>query len=127
MTRTTVILLIAAGAMVCLLAAGPGLAGSPPPQAPATVSWIPHGYGGNMPTENTFHTREKTIYGFRSAPCHAAAWSEPMWGWDVNGFYRGPQQPEIDPVTCQLPIGLIYPEQGPFPPPPLHMVRGIRK
>jgi len=127
MTRTTLTLIIAAGAMVCLFAAGPVLAGSPPPQAPATVSWIPHGYGVNMPTDNTIRTREKNIYGFRSVPCHAAAWAEPMWGWDVNGFYRGPQQPEIDPVMCQLPIGLIYPEQGPNPPPPFGMGRGVRK
>lgn len=127
MTRTILVPLAATVTMVCLCAVGSGLAGSPPPQAPATVSWIPHGYGGNMPAMNTFHNREKTIYGFRDAPYHAAAWSEPMWGWDVNGFYRGPQIPEIDPVDCQLPIGLIYPEQGPYPSSPIPMGPRVRK
>jgi hypothetical protein len=93
--------------------------GVAPPQAPAWISWLPHGYGGNMFASNTLCSRKKGLHGFRNAPSHIGCWSQPLWGWDVNGFYRGPNVPDPDPVMCQLPIGLIYPENGPpLPPPP---------
>jgi hypothetical protein len=113
--------IIALLVITSLVPVPPALAGSPHPEAPASMSWIPHGYGGNMWVDNTFHTREKGYYGFRTVPMHTGAWSQPLYGWDVNGFYLGPQVPDIDPVTCQLPIGLIYPENGPMLPP-----RGMR-
>jgi len=87
------------------------------PQAPATVSWLPHGYGATMYVDNTVFTRQKALYGFRSSPQHVGSWGQPLWGWDVNGYYRGPQVPTVDPVECQLPIGLIYPENTPPMPP----------
>lgn len=96
----------------------------PPPQAPATASWLPHGYGGNMTVHNTVCTREKGLHGFRSSPEHIGAWSTPLWGWDVNGFYLGPNVPSPDPGMCQLPIGLIYPANGPVMPPPRPMAAG---
>ena len=89
----------------------------PPPQAPATASWLPHGYGGNMNVTNTVCTREKGLHGFRSSPEHIGEWSLPLWGWDVNGYFRGPNVPSPDPGMCQLPIGLIYPANGPVLPP----------
>jgi hypothetical protein len=83
-----------------------------PPFAPASVSWLPHGYGQTMWVDNTPCVNFKGLHGFRTSPEHVGSWSYPLWGWDVNGFYRGPQVPEIDPVDCQLPIGLIYPENN---------------
>ncbi len=94
-------------------------ASQPFPQAPATVSWLPHGYGSTIYVDNTVFTREKAIHGFRSSPVHTGSWGQPLWGWDVNGYYRGPQVPTMDPVECQLPIGLIYPDNAPPPPPPI--------
>ncbi len=87
------------------------------PQAPATVSWIPHGYGGRMYLDNTPWTTMKGLFGFRSTPEHIGAWSQPLWGWDKNGYYHGPQVLDMDPGQFQLPIGLIYPENGPAPQP----------
>lgn len=87
------------------------------PQAPATLSWIPHGYGANMHIDSTPCTRRKGIHGFRDTPVHIGSWSAPLWGWDSNGYYRGPQVTHPDPADFQLPIGLIYPENGPVVPP----------
>lgn len=102
------------------------LAGPVMPQAPATLSWIPHGYGGRMYLDNTVWTRMKGLGGFRSAPMHTGSWSQPLWGWDVNGYYCGPQVPHPDPGRFQLPIGLIYPENGP-PMPPRNAVRKVQR
>jgi len=105
-----------------------GLAQADPvmPQAPASVSWLPHGYGGNMRVPNTVSTREKGLHGFRTAPAHIGSWSQPLWGWDVNGYFLGPNVPSPDPGLCQLPIGLIYPENGPMLPPPPPAPRKVR-
>jgi hypothetical protein len=108
---------------------GPGWASAefyPPPQAPADASWLPHGYGGNMHVHNTVCTRKKGLHGFRSSPEHIGAYSLPLWGWDVNGFYLGPNVPSPDPGMCQLPIGLIYPANGPVPPQPPMSARQAR-
>ncbi len=87
------------------------------PEAPASLSWFPHGYGGDMDLDNSLMRRRKAIHGLRIAPSHTGAIGQPLWGWDNNGFYRGPQEYEPDPVDCQLPIGLIYPGNGkPLPP-----------
>ena len=88
------------------------------PEAPAFSSWLPHGYGATMHVTNAPAGRMEGLHGFRTAPQHIGSWSYPLWGWDVNGYYRGPQVPQPDPVMCQLPIGLIYPANGPMPPPP---------
>ncbi len=102
-------------------------AAEPPPHAPASVSWIPHGYGGCMWVHNTVCSRKKGLWGFRTAPRHIGCWSQPLWGWDVNGYYCGPNEPCIDPADQQLPIGLIYPEKSPpLPPPPPKQVTKIR-
>jgi hypothetical protein len=98
-------------------------AGSPPPQAPADISWLPHGYGYNMNVDNTLTTLQKGLHGFRKSPEYIGCWSHPLWGWDVNGFYYGPNAPQIDPVDHQLPIGLVYPENSPMAPPPFKAVR----
>jgi len=106
--------------LLILCMVGPGSAPAesyPPPQAPATLSWLPHGYGGNMHIPNSWCYRKKGVHGFRSTPEHRGAYSMPIWGWDVNGFYKGPNVPSPDPGMCQLPIGLIYPANGPVPPP----------
>ncbi len=95
----------------------------PPPWAPACHSWIPHGYGESMHIMNSMCTRKKVYYGFRTAPQHVGSWGMPLWGWDVNGYYRGPNELEKDPGICQLPIGLIYPENNP----PRRQARRIRK
>ena len=90
------------------------------PHAPAKYSWLPHGYGGtgeNIQAMNTVSSRHKGLQGFRNSCTHVGTWSQPLWGWDVNGYYRGPQIPDRDPVDCQLPIGLIYPSNGPMMPP----------
>jgi len=84
------------------------------PQAPATVSWIPHGYGAPMHLEATLCTKQKGLLGFRDTPVHVGCWSTPLWGWDVNGYYAGPQALHPDPADFQLPIGLIYPEKSPL-------------
>ncbi len=88
------------------------------PEAPAFFSWLPHGYGATMQVNNPPAARMEGLHGFRTAPEHIGSWSYPLWGWDVNGYFRGPQVPCPDPVMCQLPIGLIYPANGPLPPPP---------
>lgn len=88
------------------------------PEAPAFLSWLPHGYGATMHVNNAPGARMEGLHGFRTAPQHIGSWSYPLWGWDANGYYRGPQVPQPDPVMCQLPIGLIYPANGPMPPPP---------
>lgn len=93
------------------------------PQAPATVSWLPHGYGANMHLINSPASRMKGLHGFRTTPEHIGCWSQPLWGWDVNGFYRGPQVPEVDPCRFQLPIGLLYPDNAPMMPPPRRVKR----
>jgi len=111
-------LLAISTAIVIILCTGLAQADPVMPQAPASVSWLPHGYGGNMRVQNTVATREKGLHGFRMSPSHIGSWSQPLWGWDVNGYYRGPQVPSPDPGLCQLPIGLIYPANGPVLPPP---------
>ena len=88
------------------------------PEAPAFVSWLPHGYGATMHVNNAPGARMEGLHGFRGVPQYIGSWSYPLWGWDVNGYFRGPQVPQPDPVMCQLPIGLIYPANGPLPPPP---------
>jgi len=103
--------------LILVIACGVCAAQSAPPNAPANVSWLPHGYGGNMYVPNTLCAAQKGYHGFRSSPEHIGCWSQPLWGWDINGFYRGPQAPGDDPGECQLPIGLIYPGNGPMPPP----------
>jgi hypothetical protein len=87
-------------------------ADNPFPEAPASVSWIPHGYGQTINVLNTPCSWAKGLHGFRSTPKHTGCWSQALWGWDVNGFYRGPQVAEPDPVDFQLPIGLVYPENN---------------
>ncbi|AFM26372.1 hypothetical protein [Desulfomonile tiedjei] len=110
--------LITACILILIVSAAPiSLAGQMFPQAPASVSWLPHGYGQTMYVDNTVFTRQKAIHGFRSSPYHTGSWAQPLWGWDINGYYRGPQAVQVDPVECQLPIGLIYPENTPPPPP----------
>jgi hypothetical protein len=89
-----------------------------PPQNPAWASWLPHGYGSTMYVDSHLCAWQKGLHGFRSAPEHIGSWSHPLWGADVNGFYLGPNVPSPDPGWCQLPIGLIYPENSPFPPSP---------
>ncbi len=104
--------------LLCLLAGGFSYSQPPMPQAPASFSWLPHGYGGNMWVDDTLCHWKKGLHGFRTAPEHIGCWSHPLWGWDVNGFYKGPNIPSPDPAMCQLPIGLIYPENSPAVPPP---------
>ncbi len=87
------------------------------PQAPAFFSWLPHGYGATMHVNNPPAARVEGLHGFRTAPQHIGSWSYPLWGWDVNGYYHGPNVPCPDPVMCQLPIGLIYPANSPVLPP----------
>jgi hypothetical protein len=67
------------------------------PQAPASVSWLPHRYGGNMRVPNTVSTREKGLHGFRTVPAYIGSWSQTLWGWDVNGYFLGPNVPSPDP------------------------------
>ncbi|MEW6140644.1 MAG: hypothetical protein AB1733_20670 [Thermodesulfobacteriota bacterium] len=86
------------------------------PQAPATLSWIPHGYGAPMLLDSTLYTKQKGLLGFRDTPVHVGCWSTPMWGWDTNGYYLGPQVSHPDPADFQLPIGLIYPDKSPMLP-----------
>ncbi len=78
-----------------------------------------------MHIKNSPYWRMKGYQGFRTAPAHIGCWSQPLWGWDVNGFYRGPNKPEHDPAMCQLPIGLIYPENS-IPAPRTNMIRKVR-
>jgi hypothetical protein len=101
-----------------LVAPGMSAADSYAPQAPANASWLPHGYGNTMWVVNTPVSRLKGLHGFRPAPDYIGCWGEPIWGWNVDGFYVGPQVPEPDPGECQLPIGLIYPSSTPPPPDP---------
>ncbi len=111
------VLLLTAVLSALLTVSGICLAEPLMPQAPATVSWIPHGFGERMYLDNTLWTKMKGLHGFRSTPGHIGAWSHPVWGWDKNGFYRGPQMLGMDPGQVQLPIGLIYPENSPAAPP----------
>ncbi|MEW6352101.1 MAG: hypothetical protein AB1646_23870 [Thermodesulfobacteriota bacterium] len=129
MFRTLLIPTIMVATLFSLLSLGdPCLAEPLIPQAPADMSWIPHGYGGPMYVETSVTTVQKGVYGFRDTPKHTAAWSQPMWGWDVNGFYAGPNVPCPDPGELQLPIGLIYPVNGPqLPPPPPKHARRVHK
>ncbi|HMK36614.1 MAG TPA: hypothetical protein VK463_16190 [Desulfomonilaceae bacterium] len=101
---------------IFLIAPRPGLADPFAPNAPASMSWLPHGYGNTMHVVNTPISNFKGLHGFRPAPEYIGSWSHPLWGWDVNGFYQGPQVPEPDPGKCQLPVGLIYPSASPPPP-----------
>jgi hypothetical protein len=117
-SRSTLTVLIATLVIFAGLAIPPaGRAWEPPPQAPAKVSWLPHGYGGKMWVDATICHWQKGLQGFRKAPSHIGCWSHPLWGWDVNGYYHGPNVPCPDPVMCQLPIGLIYPVNSPPAPP----------
>ena len=47
---------------------GPAQAEPLTPQAPANMSWIPHGYGGKMYVETSIDTVQKGVHGFRSVP-----------------------------------------------------------
>jgi hypothetical protein len=117
MSRPRMILPLLMVTVLMSLTGGPtSRANEPPPEAPACISWLPHGYGGNMYVPNSKCAHQKGLHGFRPAPSHIGCWSHPLWGWDVNGYYLGPNVPSPDPATCQLPIGLIYPENGPPPP-----------
>jgi hypothetical protein len=109
---------------ILLTAIAPSFAEQYAPQAPANVSWLPHGYGNTMWVVNSPCANFKGLHGFRPAPDYIGCWSHPLWGWDVNGFYLGPQVPEPDPGECQLPIGLIYPSAAPPPPPPAMAASG---
>jgi hypothetical protein len=102
-------------------------AAEPPPHAPASQSWLPHGYGSPMYAVNSGISRKKGYWGFRDAPRHIGAYSIPLWGWDVNGYYKGPQRLEVDPCDYQLPIGLIYPENTPYVPQPARRGPGSRR
>ena len=82
------------------------------PHAPAAVSWFPHGNGNTMYINNSLFSRMKGVHGLRYSPEYIGSISQPLWGWDVNGYYRGPQRFQPDPADCQLPIGLIYPVNG---------------
>jgi hypothetical protein len=93
------------------------------PQAPAHFSWLPHGYGNTMHVVNSLCDTFKGYHGFRPAPEYIGCWSQPLWGWDVNGFYLGPQVPAPDPGECQLAVGLIYPDVNVAPPPPVARLR----
>lgn len=118
---------LAATVLAVFALAAPCLAFQPPPQAPAAVSWLPHGYGGTMYVDQTTTAWQKGLHGFRVSPAHIGCWSQPLWGWDVNGFYRGPQVPLPDPAWFQLPIGLIYPGNTPPMPPQARQGRQVRK
>ncbi len=107
--------LLLAGLLVCLCFGGVSWADMIAPQAPACYSWLPHGYGQTMHTFSLPRYGMEGLHGFRSTPEHIGSWSYPLWGWDVNGYYKGPQVPSPDPGMCQLPIGLIYPANGPAP------------
>lgn len=120
-------LALAAIALTIVSLAAPCLAFEAPPQAPASVSWLPHGYGGNMYVDQTTTSWQKGLHGFRVSPDHIGCWSQPLWGWDVNGFYAGPQVALPDPGWFQLPIGLIYPGNTPPMPPQARPARQIRK
>jgi hypothetical protein len=119
MVRRTLLIITSLVTLIAVFQQGsPCSADQPMPQAPASLSWLPHGYGLTMHADNTTCSWQKGIHGFRSVPEHTGCWSHPMWGWDVNGYYRGPQVLKIDPADCQLPIGLIYPSNSPPGPPP---------
>jgi hypothetical protein len=125
MSRYTMILIIMGLAVTfCLLGPDCSQAKKLEPEAPSTMSWFPHGFGGHMDLDNSYMRRRKVIHGLRMAPSHVGAIGQPMWGWDTNGFYRGPQELEPDPVDCQLPIGLIYPANGKALPPPKKVSKG---
>ncbi len=111
------VLILSLVVFTCFALPPVGRAGDTPPQAPAKISWLPHGYGGKMWVDATRCYWQKGLQGFRNAPSHIGCWSHPLWGWDVNGYYCGPNVPSPDPVMCQLPIGLIYPENTPPGPP----------
>jgi hypothetical protein len=111
------ILAVCALLLVPYALCGPSPAQPVMPEAPATLSWIPHGYGGSMHLDATRCTKQKGLLGFRDTAVHVGCWSTPMWGWDVNGYYLGPQVMHPDPADFQLPIGLIYPEKSPMIPP----------
>lgn len=115
--HSTIPILLAVVFSVFLISPGPGFSDPYASEAPASMSWLPHGYGNTMWVVNTPVSNSKGLYGFRPAPDYIGCWSHPLWGWDVNGFYVGPQVPEPDPGLCQLPIGLIYPSSMPPRPP----------
>jgi hypothetical protein len=118
-------MVLAAVVLAALAQCGPCLAFQPPPQAPADLSWLPHGYGGDMDVDQTTGSWQKGLHGFRVSPGHIGCWSHPLWGWDVNGFYLGPQVVSPDPAWFQLPIGLIYPGNTPPMPQPDNRVRKV--
>jgi hypothetical protein len=119
MSKTTFfIVLIMMSVLVCLYSGHDCKADMPAPQAPASYSWLPHGYGQTMWTHSLPRYGSEGLHGFRTTPEHIGSWSYPLWGWDVNGYYKGPNVPCPDPGICQLPIGLIYPANGPVAPPP---------
>ena len=80
------------------------------PDAPAALSWLPHGYGATMQLNNPIDLGIKRLHGFRLSPAYLGSWSEPVWGWDVNSTYYAPNAPSVDPGLYQLPLGLIYPD-----------------
>ena len=115
--KTLLSLLFVSVLIAGFLCCNPSYADAVMPEAPAFVSWLPHGYGATMHVNNAPGARMEGLHGFRPTPEYIGSWSYPLWGWDVNGYFRGPQVPQPDPVMCQLPIGLIYPANGPLPPP----------
>jgi hypothetical protein len=126
--RIAIPTLIGLAIVTLFLTADPALAEPMvPPQAPAGISWFPHGYGETMWIQNRLWSRKKGAHGLRVSPSHIGSFSQPVWGSDVNGFYRGPQVPSPDPAMCQLPIGLIYPANGPALPPPRKVSKTARR
>lgn len=118
MSKTTFLTAsVVIGLLVCFSSGHNCTADMAAPQAPACYSWLPHGYGQTMWTNSLPRYGMEGLHGFRSTPEHIGSWSYPLWGWDVNGYYKGPMIPSPDPGVCQLPIGLIYPANGPVPPP----------
>ncbi|GEM_PF-919263 len=128
--RPAIAVFIAITAAAYCLAVDPCAAQPGAPQAPASVSWFPHAEGATMYINNSPFTRMKGVHGLRNGPEYIGSISQPLWGWDVNGYYRGPQKSHPDPADCQLPIGLIYPVNGrALPPPPARKVvaKGARR
>jgi hypothetical protein len=91
-----------------LCAAEPGM-----PQAPASFSWLPHGYGATMRLDDPARVQINNLHGFRLSPAYVGCSSGPVWGWDVTTvtICRPPVYP-LDPGVYQLPLGLTYSARG---------------
>lgn len=83
------------------------------PSAPASLSWLPHGYGATMRIDDPARVHLGALHGFRLSPAYVGCWSEPVWGWDVNSSIvcRPPVYP-VDPGKYQLPLGFVYSNRG---------------